>query len=143
MSHRKIEALGRPRRSDAQPPRLLALRQRHHFRKVAGTTESLFDCRDGLALLQRAAVGHRLVQQVWHSHRSWTKFRGPHTFNVEDCGSTGSGNPFSVLQGGLSLSILLFLFLLLGCEGEGVPAPQPGRASAPGLLPPFLFPSVP
>src|SRR5258708_19707043 len=78
MSHRKIEALGRPRRSDAQPPRLLALRQRHHFRKVAGTTESLFDCRDGLALLQRAAVGNRLVQQLWHSHRTWTKFSRPH-----------------------------------------------------------------
>jgi RHS repeat-associated protein len=65
------------------------------------------------------------------------------TFSVDDCGSSTSGNPFKVLQGGLSLALLLLLFLLLGCEEEGVPAPQPRPAPASSLLPPFLFPSLP
>jgi len=52
MNHRKIEALGRPRRSDAKPPRLLRLSQPYHLPTVSPMTESLFDWRDGLALLQ-------------------------------------------------------------------------------------------
>ncbi len=53
MNHGKIEALGRPRRSDAKPTRPLRLRQHHHFPTVSRMTESLFDWRDGLALLQQ------------------------------------------------------------------------------------------
>jgi hypothetical protein len=52
MIIRKIEALGRPRRPDAKPPRLPALSQPHHLAQVTRTTDSLFDYRDGIALLQ-------------------------------------------------------------------------------------------
>lgn len=52
MNDRKIEALGRPRRSDAEFPRLPALSRGHHFGKVADVTESLFAYCDGIALLQ-------------------------------------------------------------------------------------------
>jgi hypothetical protein len=55
MNDRKIEALGRPRRSDAEFSRLLALSRGHHFGKVAGVTESLFAYCDGIALLQQAS----------------------------------------------------------------------------------------
>jgi hypothetical protein len=54
MNDRKIEALGPPRRSDAEFPRLLALSRGHHFGKVAGVTESLFAYCDGIALLQQS-----------------------------------------------------------------------------------------
>jgi hypothetical protein len=54
MNDRKIEALGRPRRSDAEFPRLPALSRGHHFGKVADVTESLFAYRDGIALLQHS-----------------------------------------------------------------------------------------
>jgi hypothetical protein len=56
MNDRKIEALGRPRRSDAEFSRLLALSRGHHFGKVAGVTESLFAYCDGIALLQQNRV---------------------------------------------------------------------------------------
>lgn len=53
MNDRKIEALGRPRRSDAEFLRLPALSRRHHFGKVADVTESLFAYCDRIALLQQ------------------------------------------------------------------------------------------
>lgn len=53
MNDRIIEALGRPRRSDAEFPRLQALSRGHHFGKVADVTESLFAYCDGIALLQQ------------------------------------------------------------------------------------------
>src|SRR6266571_1364188 len=52
MSQPKYEALGRIRTADAMSPRLLALSRPHHFSRETGTTESLFDYGDGIALLQ-------------------------------------------------------------------------------------------
>jgi hypothetical protein len=56
MNHQKIEALGRPRTLDSVAPRLLTLSQPHHFSTKTGTTESLFDYGDGIALLQHCEL---------------------------------------------------------------------------------------
>ncbi len=56
MNNRKIEALRRLRTPGPPPPRLPALSQPHHFQRVSRMTDSLFDCGDGIALLQHVGV---------------------------------------------------------------------------------------
>ena len=53
MSARKNEALGSLRTADSISTRFLTLGQPHHWSTVSDVSESLFDYRDGIALLQQ------------------------------------------------------------------------------------------
>src|SRR6266568_3682503 len=57
MNHQKIEGPGCPRTPDSVSPRLFTLGHPHHFPTEAGTTESLFDYGDRIALLQHRIGG--------------------------------------------------------------------------------------
>jgi len=56
MSARKNEGLGSLRTADSMSTRFLTLGQPHHWSTVPDVSESLFDYRDGIALLQHGTV---------------------------------------------------------------------------------------